>query len=124
MPKTIAITPSWYWPADITRVAGVPPFSLVEHLVGRRVRRRPDDVALMDDHVRMTSRELSDAVAAAAVGLRERSGGGRVLFCSGPSAEGAVLLLALTAAGVPAIAVPPGGVVPGGGAAGGDPRGR
>ena len=34
MPKTIAITPSWYWPANITRVAGVPPFTLEEHLDG------------------------------------------------------------------------------------------
>jgi acyl-CoA synthetase (AMP-forming)/AMP-acid ligase II len=108
MPKTIAITPSWYWPANITRVAGVPPFTLEEHLVGRWARHRPDDVALMDDRMRITGRELSDAVSAAATGLRQRSAGGRVLFCSGPSAEGAVLLLALTAAGVATITVPPG----------------
>lgn len=107
MPKTIAITPSWYWPANITRVAGVPPYSLEEHLVGRFARHRPDEVALMDDRMRVTGRELVTAVAAAANGLRQRSAGGRVLFCSGPSVEGAILLLALTAAGVPAVAVPP-----------------
>lgn len=107
MPKTIAITPSWYWPANITRVAGVPPYTLQEHLVGRWARHRPDDVALMDDQMRITGRELVDAVASAATGLRARSGEGRVLFCSGPSVEGAVLLLALVSAGIPTIAVPP-----------------
>lgn len=112
MPKTIAITPSWYWPANITRVAGVPPFTLEEHLVGRWARQRPDEVALMDDRTRLTTSELGAAVAAAATGLRQRSAGGRVLFCSGPSVQGAVLLLALTAAGVPTIAVAPGEVAP------------
>lgn len=112
MPKTIAITPSWYWPANITRVAGVPPFTLEEHLVGRWARQRPDDVVLMDDQMRMTARELSGAIAAAATGLRQRSAGERVVFCSGPSAQGAVLLLALTAAGVPTIAVTPGEAAP------------
>lgn len=107
MPKTIAITPSWYWPANITRVAGVPPFSLEEHLVGRFARHRPHDVALADDRMRVTGAELAAAVASAATGLRQRSGGGRVVFCSGPSVEGAILLLALTAAGVPAVAVSP-----------------
>lgn len=107
MPKTIAITPSWYWPANITRVAGVPPFTLQEHLLGRFARHRPDDVAIMDDRMRVTGRELAAAVAAAATGLRQRSDGGRVIFCAGPSVEGVILLLALTAAGVPAVAVPP-----------------
>lgn len=112
MPKTIAITPSWYWPANITRVAGVPPYTLEEHLVGRWARHRPDDVALMDDQMRLTGRELVNAVAAAATGLRQRTGGGRVLFSSGASVEGAVLLLALTSAGIPTIAVAPGAVTP------------
>ncbi len=108
MPKTIAITPSWYWPADITRVAGVPPFSIEEHMVGRWARKRPDDVALIDGGGRLTHADLATAVATAASGLAERSAGGRAVFCSGPSAQGAVLLLALVAAGVPTIAVPPG----------------
>jgi acyl-coenzyme A synthetase/AMP-(fatty) acid ligase len=112
MPKTIAITPSWYWPANITRVAGVPPFSIEEHLVGRRARQSPDDAALVDDRMRLTTCQLRDAVAAARTGLHQRSAGGRVVFCSGPSAEGAVLLLALTAAGIPTIAVAPGDAVP------------
>ena len=38
MPKTIAITPSWYWPAGVTRVVGVPPFRIGEQLVDRFLR--------------------------------------------------------------------------------------
>jgi acyl-CoA synthetase (AMP-forming)/AMP-acid ligase II len=108
MPKTIAITPSWYWPASTTRVCGVPPFRLDEHLAGRWARRQPDGLALVDGGTRLSWSELAGAVDAAAIGLRAQvPDGGRALFTSGPSAEGVVLLLALARSGVPAVAAPP-----------------
>ncbi len=108
MPKTIAITPSWYWPADATRVCGVPPFRLDEHLVERWARHRPDSPALVDAQVRLSGRELLDAVVGAAGGLRARVPlGERVLLVSGPSAEGVVLFLALTRAGIPTVLAAP-----------------
>lgn len=107
MPKTIAITPSWYWPAGATRVTGVPPFRLDEHLVERWARHRPDTPALVDDHWRVTGSEMYAYVAAAATGLRARvPEGGRALFVSGPSVEGALLLLALARAGIPTVLAP------------------
>lgn len=104
MPKTIAITPSWYWPASTTRVCGVPPFRLDEHLVARWARRSPDGPAVVDGATRMSWAELAAAVDSAAAGLRARvPDGARVLFASGPSAEGLVLFLALVRAGIPAV---------------------
>lgn len=109
MPKTIAITPSWYWPAAVTRVLGVPPFSLGEALVGRWARHRPDEVALADDSVRLTGRQLAELVASTAAALRQRASGasGPAGLCAGPSVEGAVLALAALEAGVPVRLAPP-----------------
>ncbi len=102
MPKTIAITPSWYWPAAIPRVLGVPPFSLGEALVQRWARHRPDDVALADSSVRLTGRQFVEQVMTAAVALRVRSAAtpGPARFSAGASVEGAVLLLAALEAGI------------------------
>ena len=49
MPKTIAITPSWYWPESVDRVAGIPPFGIHELCVLRHARDNPDQPALMGD---------------------------------------------------------------------------
>ncbi len=95
MPKTIAITPSWYWPTGFARVTGVPPFRLDEILVDRWARRRPDEPAVVDEHGTLTSSELQAGIHEAAGALRDRAGDGRVVFCAGPSVEGTVLLLAL-----------------------------
>lgn len=62
MPKTIAITPSWYWPAGILRTVGVPPYSIYELCVLRNERRRPNDVAIADAHGQLTFRELREEV--------------------------------------------------------------
>jgi len=66
MPKTIAITPSWYWPAGVPRVVGVPPFSLPELLADRRARHDPDGLAVVDSGERLTNAELAAQVAEAA----------------------------------------------------------
>ncbi len=108
MPKTIAITPSWYWPTGLARVTGVPPFRLDELLVERWARERPDDPALVDGEHRLSGRELAQRVASGAVALHERvSSGGRAILIAGPTVEGAVLLLSLARAGIPTLLIDP-----------------
>lgn len=127
MPKTIAITPSWYWPSGVTRVVGVPPFRIGEQLVDRWARHRPDDLALIDAERRLTGRELAHQVEVAAAALGALAGEGRVLLAAGPSVEGAVLFLALVAAGIPTVLVAPGQPIPAAasvGIAAGDAQGQ
>lgn len=104
MPKTIAITPSWYWPHAVPRVLGVPPFDLVELLVARNARRRPGEVALVgQDGQRLDWATLLSTVSATAGAIRERTPDGSWLtVCAGPSLEGAVLFLSAAASGRPA----------------------
>lgn len=109
MPKTIAITPSWYWPAGTTRVTGVPPFSLDQMLLQRFARHSPDQPALVSGALRLSAADLAAAVHAAAGSLAGRvEAGGCAVLCAGPSAEGVVLLFAALAAGVRVRLVDPG----------------
>jgi acyl-coenzyme A synthetase/AMP-(fatty) acid ligase len=102
MPKTIAITPSWYWPHGVARVTGVPPFYVHEYLVDRWARHRPDDIALIDATGRLTGRELAEQVNLAAAALADRVPvGEHVALAAGPSIEGVVLLLAALGSGTP-----------------------
>lgn len=108
MPKTIAITPSWYWPHGVARVAGVPPFHLHEYVVERWARHHPDEAALVDATTRVTGRELAALVARVATDLAGRVEPGEVIALSaGPTVEGAVLLLGALAAGAPAVLLDP-----------------
>jgi len=109
MPKTIAITPSWYWPGGVPRVLGVPPFDLAEQLVLRNARHSPETTALVDQEgTRLTWSQLFDAVMGAAGAISSRVGEGQVLtLCAGPSVEGAILLLASAVSGRPTRLVPP-----------------
>lgn len=102
MPKTIAITPSWYWPAGVPRVAGVPPFGVHEMLVERRARLRPDEPAVVSGSLRLTGAELAEQVTTAASALAGRvEPGSQAVLSAGASVEGVVLLLAALAAGLP-----------------------
>ncbi len=102
MPKTIAITPSWYWPQGVPRVLGVPPFDVVEYCVGRNARHRPNDAALVgQDGSRFDWAGLDETVKAAAGSLRARTQGGPITLCAGPSLEGAILVLSALASGSP-----------------------
>lgn len=104
MPKTIAITPSWYWPTGAARVTGVPPFRLDEQLVDRWARHHPEATALIDAENRLSGGQLAEMVRSVASGMRSRiPSGERMLLVSGPSVEGVVLLLAASAAGIPTV---------------------
>ena len=62
MPKTIAITPSWYWPEAVDRVAGIPPFGIHEICLARHARDKPDHPALITDDATISFAELATRV--------------------------------------------------------------
>jgi len=109
MPKTIAITPSWYWPADIPRVAGVPPFSIYELCVSRGVRDRGGEPALIAGKSRLSTNELKDEVDRLAPALAARAGQSRRAVLAGdPTLDSVLLLLGALAAGLHVRIAPPG----------------
>lgn len=121
MPKTIAITPSWYWPAATSRVTGIPPFHLHEMLVERFARHHPDQPALVSGEERLTAAELADVVRRTSAAIASRAGvGADAVLHTGSSVEGVVLALgalgsgarvslAAPGSGAAAAASPPGG---------------
>jgi acyl-CoA synthetase (AMP-forming)/AMP-acid ligase II len=109
VPKSIAITPSWYWPAGIARGIGIPPFSLYELCVARAGRRRPGDLAVVAGDVRLTAADFLRAVDRAAGALQAEGPPGRRAVLGGESTlENLVLLFAALAAGVRVRITPPG----------------
>lgn len=81
MPKTIAITPSWYWPEAVDRVAGIPPYGIHEICVERHARDKPEQPALITDDATVSYGELSTRVKQAARQLAAtvRDDGGLVM---------------------------------------------
>ncbi len=107
MPKTIATTPSWYWPDRVPRVLGVPPYRLDELLIDRWIRRRPSQTSLVGD-VRFSLADLQRAVHGGAGAIaRAVPDDGFVAVGAGTTAEGAVLVLAALSSGRRAVLVPP-----------------
>lgn len=100
MPKTIAITPSWYWPAGISRVVGVPPYSIYEYCVLRNQHRNPESPALIDAQGTLSFEELRAEVDRRAQALAVAAGEARTAVLSGNLCrEGVLELLAALAAG-------------------------
>ena len=94
MGKTIAINPSWYWPDDVPRLIGVPPFFCDHMFVGRWARRTPDNVALADADESLTYAELWKRVEAVSAGLLPRlEEGGRVALCGPSGIDGVISIL-------------------------------
>ena len=107
MPKTIAITPSWYWPAGISRVVGVPPYSIYDLCVARNGRRTPEAPAIIDAAGTMTYEELLGEVGRRAQSLAVAAGESRQAVLPGSLTRANVLeLLAGLAAGVKLRIVP------------------
>ncbi len=63
MPKTIAITPSWFWPESIERVAGIPPFGVWELCVSRHARDTPEAPAIVSGGTTIGYAELNARVS-------------------------------------------------------------
>lgn len=100
MPKTIAITPSWYWPERIPRVSGVPPYSVFDLLVSRRARKGPEDVAIADLERSLSAGELISQVASVAAAIKSRGAERSTVRIAAPvGVEYAVLFLGALAAG-------------------------
>lgn len=99
MPKTIAITPSWYWPEAIDRVAGIPPYGVSELCVDAHARDNPGGTALMSDAGDISFAELKEKVTGTAAALRA-TGAARAVLPADLSADNVIRLLAALRAGV------------------------
>lgn len=99
MPKTIAITPSWYWPESIDRVAGIPPFSVCELCVDAHARDDGTKIALISDAGEMSFNELQEKVKGTASALKDK-GATRAVMTGEVSADNLIRLLAALSAGV------------------------
>ncbi len=101
MPKTIATTPSWYWPDTVPRVFGVPPVPVATLAVDGPARRHPHELALAGDGGdELTAAELAEQVAATAARVRGAvAPGGVVAVATGPGADGVVAVLGALASG-------------------------
>lgn len=99
MPKTIAITPSWYWPESVDRVAGIPPFAIHELCLLRHARDRADGVALESDEASLTWTELARLVSQCRADLDEARGDTALAVMNGDASvrQVAWLLAALSA---------------------------
>ena len=101
MPKTIAITPSWYWPAGTSRVVGVPPFSIYDLCISRNAARMPRQPAIVDASGALTFEGLKAEVDARAHALALAVGESRSAHLPGELTRDNVIgLLAGLAAGV------------------------
>jgi acyl-CoA synthetase (AMP-forming)/AMP-acid ligase II len=101
MPKTIAITPSWYWPAGISRVVGVPPYPIYQLVLVRHERERGDATALVDSQGELSFRQLREEVDRRSQPLALAAGESRLAVLPGDlSRENVLQLLAGLAAGV------------------------
>lgn len=99
MPKTIAITPSWYWPESIDRVAGIPPYGVTELCVDAHARDNPDGIALTSDAGDISFAELQEKVTGTAAALRA-TGADRCILSGDLSVDTIIRLLAALRAGV------------------------
>ena len=101
MPKTIAITPSWYWPEYIDRVAGIPPFSVNELCIDRHARLQPDATAIVAASGQVSYAQLQQRVSSAAHLLQEKAGEpARVVMKGELSLDAVVVLLGCLAQGL------------------------
>ena len=108
MPKTIAITPSWYWPPGIQRVVGIPPFSIPELCVDRPARDNPAGTAVVAGNTRLSAAELRDEVQRTAAGVAAAAGSDQIaVLAADASLDSVVLLLAALAAGLHVRLLPP-----------------
>ncbi len=92
MPKTIATTPSWYWPEGLSRVIGVPPYSIIELGVDRWINS--DQIALRGQGVNYTYKEVRDLVEKVKCYINSAaSENGKVAIVIGATPQGAILAL-------------------------------
>jgi len=96
MPKTIAITPSWYWPESVDRITGIPPYGIHEICVLRHARDRPDQPALISDET-ITFGDLARKVTGSAP--EDPGGHGNIELSGNLSSKNIIALLSGLARG-------------------------
>jgi acyl-CoA synthetase (AMP-forming)/AMP-acid ligase II len=100
MPKTIAITPSWYWPDSVDRVAGIPPYGVPELCVERHAREHPENIALISRDGEISFGELQQRVGAMSETLLQKKPDSRRAILSGElSISGIIRLFSALSAG-------------------------
>lgn len=72
MPKTIAITPSWYWPESVERVTGIPPYSLAELCLARHARNNPERIAIIDESGQVSYSQFQQQVTDMSMALLDK----------------------------------------------------
>jgi non-ribosomal peptide synthetase component E (peptide arylation enzyme) len=100
MPKTIAITPSWYWPDSVDRVAGIPPFGVTELCVERHAREHSENIALISQDGEISFGELQQRIAVMSESLLQKKPESRRAVLSGElSISGIIRLFSALSAG-------------------------
>ncbi|MDA8279282.1 MAG: hypothetical protein M0Z63_02470 [Actinomycetota bacterium] len=109
MPKTIATTPSWYWPDAVPRVLGVPPVPLADLVLDGPARHHAEADALGGAGGNLSAAELATRVRSVAAALRgQRWEQAAVAVSAGPTSAGVLAVLGALVAGCPVVLVPPG----------------
>ncbi len=94
MPKTIAITPSHYWPRGIPRTFGIPRLPIRELGIERWNRQSPKSVLLSDGTSQITATELATRVKEIAAALEASvPEGSNLIISTTTTLEGVLLTL-------------------------------
>lgn len=93
MPKTIAITPSWYWPEHVDRVAGIPPYGIHEICLERHLRDKADSPALITEEGTLSYSELAVRVSSARHRLAQVNTDSRQAIMRGECSRDSVIRL-------------------------------
>ncbi|NNN21114.1 MAG: hypothetical protein HKL80_03825 [Acidimicrobiales bacterium] len=108
MPKTIATTPSWYWPDGVPRVLGTPPYFVEEAVVERWLKHSPEISLLGSISKVLSARELAEQIEAIAGNLNILASSSDQLLAvvAGPTLDGAVLTLGAIASSLKVLLIP------------------
>ncbi len=72
MPKTIATTPSWYWPDLIPRAIGIPPFAIGDFLITRFANQLQDETVFVSEKTEYSFLEVLNLTDKIAASIREK----------------------------------------------------
>jgi acyl-CoA synthetase (AMP-forming)/AMP-acid ligase II len=96
MSKKVAALPSWFWPEEVPRTVGVPPFFLEEALVEKWAEEQPEAPAIVTGEKTLTYAALGEQVSRSAAFIAERAEGQakRVLVSVSSPTKALLLILA------------------------------
>ncbi len=108
MPKTIATTPSWYWPDGVPRVLGVPPYFIEEAAIEKWLKHSAEIPLLGSGSRVLNAGELAEQIETVAKNLNvlASSSDQMLAVVAGPSLDGALLTLAAIASSLKVLLIP------------------